>query len=288
MKIEIVPIEKIHIGTRHRAEFGDLESLATNIREMGLLQPIGIDSYYQLIFGYRRLRACRDILKWESLPCTIFEMKSVIAGEYAENEFRKQFTPTERAAIGKAIEKEEAKKRGRPSTKIQPNLAELDSKGKQARDIAATRVGFRHSTFEQAKRVIHTGVPELREAVDAGTVSISAAANISAQPPDEQRRILQMPKEEMREVLRDTRKAKAVREEDQQRERDYRLFGGLRDAVRFLAAFSEPSRETWEGLSRIHGDSCSEQLPKAIACLVRIEKEHPNVPKRPEMVSKRV
>src|SRR5215471_21571590 len=104
MKIEDVPIKKIHIGPRYRTDGGDLESFAANIRDIGLLQPIGVDPYYNLIFGLRRIHACRDILGWKTIPCIVLNIDSLVAGEYAENEFRKQFTPSERAAIGKAIE----------------------------------------------------------------------------------------------------------------------------------------------------------------------------------------
>jgi len=36
----------------------------------------------------------------------MLNLDSILAGEYAENEFRKQFTPSGRGAIGTTIEKE--------------------------------------------------------------------------------------------------------------------------------------------------------------------------------------
>lgn len=93
MKIIDVPIGKIRIGDRHRRDMGDMDALAANIREMGLLQPIGIDEFFSLIYGMRRLEACES-LGWKHIPCVVVKLKSMIAGEYAENEFRKQFTPT--------------------------------------------------------------------------------------------------------------------------------------------------------------------------------------------------
>src|SRR5215468_2818907 len=99
MKTENLPVDKIHVGQRHRMEMGDIEALAANIRQMGLLQPIGVDPFFHLIFGFRRLWACKDILKWKTIPAVVFNLESILAGEYAENEFRKQFTPSERAAL---------------------------------------------------------------------------------------------------------------------------------------------------------------------------------------------
>jgi ParB-like chromosome segregation protein Spo0J len=64
VKIENVPIDKIQEGRRYRKDEGDLEALAQSIRELGLLQRISINKYYELIFGARRLHACRHILGW--------------------------------------------------------------------------------------------------------------------------------------------------------------------------------------------------------------------------------
>ena len=50
-----------------------------------------------------RLLVC---VGWEQIPCVLLKLESVIAGESAEDEFRKQFRTSERAAIGKAIEKD--------------------------------------------------------------------------------------------------------------------------------------------------------------------------------------
>ena len=57
-----VQIASITVGDRHRKAMGDLRSLANSIAAEGLLQPIGITEDCRLVFGERRLRACRDIL----------------------------------------------------------------------------------------------------------------------------------------------------------------------------------------------------------------------------------
>ena len=40
--LQDIRIDRIKVGTRHRKEMGDLELLAENIRDNGLLQPIGV------------------------------------------------------------------------------------------------------------------------------------------------------------------------------------------------------------------------------------------------------
>jgi ParB family chromosome partitioning protein len=69
-----VAISSITVGARHRRDMGDLRALANSIAEVGLLQPIGVSAAGQLVFGERRLRACRDILGWTEIPVRTVEI----------------------------------------------------------------------------------------------------------------------------------------------------------------------------------------------------------------------
>lgn len=282
MKVIDVPIGNIHIGDRHRKDMGDMEALAANIREMGLLEPIGIDEYFNLIYGHRRLEACED-LGWKKIPCVVVKLKSVIAGEWAENEMRKQFTPSERAAIGKAIEPALAERAGRPVKNVEnfpPLLA-----GK-TRDLAAKRAGFQTGkTYESAKTVVARGAAELIAAMDKGRIKIDAAAKIATQPKADQVRIVNMPKDEQREVVRQIRKTRADKEADERRARDIRLFMGLYNAVKSIADFHEEPKDAWDGLWRVSCYDFADHLARAIEYLSRLKKEHPNETKRPIKVS---
>lgn len=275
MKIEQVPIDRIVIGERYRTDWGDLETLAQSIRDIGLLHAIGINQEYKLIFGFRRLEACADILKWETIPCVIFNLDSILAGEYAENEFRKQFTPSERVAISEALEREEFKKQQGKRTDLLPdNYPEVRE---ETRSKVARAAGFESEfSMRQARKVVARGASEVIAAMDSEELSISAAATIVSQPTEDQRRIVAMPKDERRTAIRDARKTKAEREANEQRARDLRLFRGLHNAVEFIAGFYEDPQETWAGLSRVSAYEFSGNLDKAIRCLVRIQKVHPN------------
>jgi hypothetical protein len=88
----------------------------------------------------------------------------ILAGEWAENEMRKQFTPTERLAIARAVEEALGNRQGE-RTDLMPNSAQVQ-RGQKTRDIAAAKVGFKHSTYEQAKTVEDRGAPELIAAMD--------------------------------------------------------------------------------------------------------------------------
>ncbi|SDE61230.1 ParB/RepB/Spo0J family partition protein [Pseudomonas extremaustralis] len=174
----------IKVANRFRKDFGDIESLAASISEIGLLQPIGIDSGYRLVFGERRLRACLS-LGWEKIPVRTVHLDSILQGEMAENEFRKDFTPSERVAIGEAIERELGSRLGANQHSEGPENFP-DPKG-DTRDIAAKAAGFGNGkTYEQAKRVANEAAPELVQAMDEGRASVSGAVALLVLPKDQQ------------------------------------------------------------------------------------------------------
>ena len=174
----------IKVANRFRKDFGDIESLAASISEIGLLQPIGIDSGYRLVFGERRLRACLS-LGWEKIPVRTVHLDSILQGELAENEFRKDFTPSERVAIGEAIERELGSRLGANQHSEGPENFP-DPKG-DTRDIAAKAAGFGNGkTYEQAKRVANEAAPELVQAMDEGRASVSGALALLVLPKDQQ------------------------------------------------------------------------------------------------------
>jgi hypothetical protein len=203
-----VPCEQIRIGERYRREMGDLEGLAESIAREGLLQPIGITDDYRLVFGQRRLLAVRDILKWPTIAARLVNVSSILAGEYAENAIRKDFTPSERVAIGKAIEAEIGSRQGqRTDQQLVGNCAQVAS-GVKTREIAAAKAGFDSPrTYERAKKVVEKAVGEVLAQMDAGDLSISAAAVIAEQPPEAQREITQLPVAVRRQIVRQLREA---------------------------------------------------------------------------------
>lgn len=181
------PIADIKVGDRHRKDFGNLNALANSILDVGLLQPIGITEDNTLIFGERRLRACRDVLGWTEIDVRVLDMPHIVLGENAENEVRKEFTPSERVAIAEAIKERVTERRGKPSKDIPHDCAELP-KGQETRDFAAKKAGFgSHETYRRAKTVVEKAEPELVEAMDSGNVTIFAAHKASKLEPEKQR-----------------------------------------------------------------------------------------------------
>lgn len=154
-------IADIKIGERHRKDMGNLEVLTDSIRAVGLLQPIGITDANELVFGERRLRACRDSLGWETIPARVVNVSSIVTGEYHENEVRKDFTPSERVAIAETVAAAMPERQGgdRRSGTFQDGTNSA-LKG-ETRTIVAKRAGFGNDrTFRQAKEVVDAAKAE--------------------------------------------------------------------------------------------------------------------------------
>ncbi len=228
LSIVEVPCDAIYVGERHRRDLGDLEALAASIATEGLLQPIGITEDYFLVFGERRLRAFQDVLRRDVIPARVVEVRSITAGEYAENELRKDFTPSERVAIGRALEAEIGDRQGRrtdiqdgfasdavspdenvgdyPTSELVENFPQVEP-GAKTRDIVAKASGFGNArTYEQAKRVVERAVDEVIAQMDSENLSVNAAALIADQPPDRQREIIGLPEKERQEAVRKLRR----------------------------------------------------------------------------------
>ena len=178
-----VNINHIIVGSRFRKEFGNIPALAENIAELGLLQPIGIDASYRLVFGERRLRAFKHLGR-ESIPALVINLDSIIKGEHAENEMREAFKMSERVAIGIALEDEVGNRQGQRTDKPLQVFAEVEP-GQTNRELAADKAGFGNpETYRQAKKIVADATPSVVDAVDSGEVSINLAAQFIALPKE--------------------------------------------------------------------------------------------------------
>lgn len=106
MKIDIERI-KVDETNRIRQDIGDLKSLEESIQQVGLINPVLVDENDNLVAGFRRLTACRN-LGWQEIEANIVELEGdelkILEAEVAENLFRKEFTPDEIVAIQKRRE----------------------------------------------------------------------------------------------------------------------------------------------------------------------------------------
>ncbi len=95
-KIISLYVDEIQIGKRIRKNV-NLDLLTTSMKVIGQLQPIIVDSNFQLVAGYRRLTVARN-LGWETIDVLMLDtdnkkMKLLI--EMDENITRQDFTEDE-------------------------------------------------------------------------------------------------------------------------------------------------------------------------------------------------
>lgn len=103
MKVAISEIV-VEEAVRIRKDIGDLEVLQASIEKVGLINPVLIDENNNLIAGFRRLTACKN-LGWPEIEVTVVTLNGdqikMLDVEIAENFFRKDFTPDEILATEK-------------------------------------------------------------------------------------------------------------------------------------------------------------------------------------------
>lgn len=97
----LIDIDRIIVGDRIRKDFGDIQELADDIRENGLINPPVVNKEYVLLAGERRLRACK-LLGWPQIEVRMMDTRDAehdFEIEVSENENRKDFSRTEREEV---------------------------------------------------------------------------------------------------------------------------------------------------------------------------------------------
>ena len=155
-----LPINDIVIENRYRKEFGDIEILAKNISNIGLLHPVTINQYNKLIDGQRRILAFEKLGKTE-IHCFKIDLEEIILGEFSANTHRKDFVPSEAVRIKKAIEPYEKQKAKERQLNANPSGIRLENnpsgnlpQGCKTRDIVAKRVGIGERTLKKAEEIV--------------------------------------------------------------------------------------------------------------------------------------
>lgn len=177
----LIPITKIQVRDRIRKDFGNIEELAKDIEQNGLINPPVVNKEYTLLAGERRLRACR-MLGWEQIPVNMMDTRDAeheLNIEISENDCRKDFSKAERVDYMyrlMRIEKEKARERQGERTDIQQKFAESD-KG-QARDKTAAAFGVSGETMRKEMQILENKdllTPEDFSEWDEGRLSTNKA-----------------------------------------------------------------------------------------------------------------
>jgi ParB family transcriptional regulator, chromosome partitioning protein len=198
MQIVRVNPKKIIVKNRHRRDMGNINLLADDIANFGLLEPIGITSDNVLVYGERRLTAIRDHLVRDEIEALIVDTDFLLCAEFSENLVRKEWEISELISMGEAIKVELS----RADVPTQKKAAQerfqahyrrlLEDKAKigsqrdlRTDDILALALGFSSTTnYLRAVKVVKTGNPKLVSALDSKAVEIKTLARVAEQPDE--------------------------------------------------------------------------------------------------------
>ena len=99
-------VESILVGTRHRADLGDIDTLAASIERDGLLQPLTITIGGVLVCGARRLAAIKK-LGWRTVNVWVrsglSDRLGQLLAEQDDNMLHKPYTQLEAAGLYREI-----------------------------------------------------------------------------------------------------------------------------------------------------------------------------------------
>lgn len=184
-----------------------VESLAKNIKENGLINPIMTTQDKVLIAGNHRLEAFK-INNESVIPCHILELSyddskdKVKILELSENAIRNDLTLSEKFEVYKEIRKlRDARKEngGNDTRKIDLvpigtesiSLEEYNKRAKQKKAEDAKESGFKNAT--EARRVsaiVNNAIPAVIEALDKGSLAVYGADKIQKLPKEKQKEAL--------------------------------------------------------------------------------------------------
>ena len=182
-------INEILAKDRIRKDFGNIDELAADIKENGLINPPVITPDHTLIAGERRIKACQ-LLGWTEIDVRVMDVRDYehqLKLEISENENRKELTHSERVAYAREvdrIEREKARERQlsllkkgnvKPTSPVVENCPQREQRGK-TREIVARAVGYgSDKTYERAKFAIENGTPETISKLDTGKITVNKA-----------------------------------------------------------------------------------------------------------------
>lgn len=142
----LIDIEKVIVKDRIRKDFGDIEELAEDIRQNGLINPPVVNRDNILLAGERRLLACKS-LGWNQIEVRMMDTRDAeheLNVEISENESRKEFSKAERADYMRRLMRiEQAKAKERME-----NPTQKSAEG-ESRKIVAKQFGISHDTMKK-------------------------------------------------------------------------------------------------------------------------------------------
>lgn len=163
----LIDINKITVKERIRKDYGDLDELAQDIKENGLINPPVVTPEFELIAGERRLKAMQ-LLGYQQVEVRVMKVNDYIHQlnlEISENESRKEFTKKERFEYTqKLIELKRLQ-----SANLHTGESEIIEESSRESGVGSRR------QYYKEKDIVENADDELLEQWDKGDISTHAA-----------------------------------------------------------------------------------------------------------------
>lgn len=179
----LIDINKIIIKDRIRRDYGNIEELAKDIKENGLINPPVVTPKYVLIAGERRTKAC-SYLGYKQIEVRVMTVKDALHQlklEISENENRKDFSFSEKMQWAEQLKEEYSKiaKRNIEATQFGSSASQNSVKPIRTDDKVSQDVGLgSRDTYRKAKYIYENGNNELIQQLDDEQLSINKAYNM--------------------------------------------------------------------------------------------------------------
>ncbi|MED4883877.1 ParB N-terminal domain-containing protein [Bacillus smithii] len=181
----LVEISKIKVSNRIRKDFGNIDELANDIKENGLINPPVVSPDMQLLAGERRLRACQQ-LGWKQIEVRVMTVRDAehqLNIEINENENRKDFTFSEKLEWARRLERIErvkAEERRKATLKQYKDTDMHKCVNREVsgitNEIVAEKSGFgSREKYRKAKFIAENADQETINKLDNGEISIHKA-----------------------------------------------------------------------------------------------------------------
>lgn len=212
--IHTLRIADIIVRDRARQSYpeDDYQALVTSMGSVGQLDPIKVcqaDDGIVLLDGETRMKVLR-YLGQQSVKARFHPKEHAAQIEFDSNVCRVGFTLEERIALGKKKEAEVAGRHGSNQHGKNEEVQNFAPPAGKTRDLAAQAAGFdNHTSYEQGKKVVEQGVPELVAAVNNKQATVSAAALVAELPPEEQKAAVKGGKRGVAAAAKKVRQGKA-------------------------------------------------------------------------------
>lgn len=174
----LIDIDKIIIKDRIRKDYGNIEELADDIKENGLINPPVVterNGQLILIAGERRTRACK-YLKYPQIEVRVMPVKDALHQlklEISENENRKDFSFSEKMQWAEQL-KEEYGKIAEQNMKGGVTLSSNEQKV-NTREKVATDLDMSSTMLGKAQYIYNNADEDIIKQLDDGKLSINKA-----------------------------------------------------------------------------------------------------------------